>query len=148
TQIFKRERLNNAGLIPPDWLHFTAADLERESVSEALARTPYDRNTPTFFAWPGVAMYLSRSAIFETLRSISSCAASGSELVFDYLDPAAFAADAPARVRLLLQRVRQWGEPMLSGLDPSTLSGDLRGVGLHLIEDVGPDQVQARYLGQ
>ena len=68
-------------------------------------------------------MYLTRAAILETLRSIVDAAARGSELVFDYLEPGAFSPDAPPRIRLLLQRVREIGEPMLSGLEPQTLHG-------------------------
>src|SRR5215831_15614237 len=124
TQAFKRARLENARLLHPDHLHFAAADLERETVSEALARTPYDQTASTFFAWPGVAMYLSREAVFGTLRCVSGNAPLGSELVFDYLEPSAFAAEAPVRIQSMLQRVRQLGEPIVSGLDPTTLSAE------------------------
>jgi hypothetical protein len=90
TQAFKRARLANAGLVAPSNLYFAAADLERERLAKALDRTPYDPAAPTFFAWPGVTAYLTRQAIFETLRSIADLAAPGSRLVFDYLEPAAF----------------------------------------------------------
>jgi methyltransferase (TIGR00027 family) len=146
TQALKRERLASASLVPPAHLYFAAADLERESVSAALARTPYDSKTPAFFAWPGVTMYLTREAIFATLRSIGTAAAYGSELVFDYFEPGAFAADAPLRVRLMLQHVQQLGEPMVSGLDPATLEVELSSVGFRMVEDLGPRQVQVRFL--
>jgi len=146
TQAFKRARLEDARLRRPEHLHFAAADLEHETVSEALARTPYDQTASTFFAWPGVAMYLSRESVFGTLRCVSSIAPLGSELVFDYLEPSAFAAEAPVRIQSMLQVVRQLGEPIVSGLDPTTLSAELSRVGLHLIEDVGPEQIQARFL--
>jgi methyltransferase (TIGR00027 family) len=148
SQAFKRARLANAGLVAPEYLHFAAADLEHEAVSAALNRTPYDPTARTFFAWPGVAMYLTRDAVFRTLRSISQIAPGGSELVFDYIEPGAFGADAPKRVRLILERVREYGEPMRSGLDPTILSSELADVGLYLIEDVGPAEVQARFLDQ
>jgi len=146
TQAFKRARVEDASLLCPEHLHFAAADLEHENVSEALARTPYDPTASTFFAWPGVAMYLSRDAVFGTLGCVSRIAPSGSELVFDFLEPGAFAAEAPVRIQSLLRRVRQLGEPIVSGLDPTTLSAELSRVGLSLIENVGPDQIQARFL--
>jgi len=146
TQAFKQERLASRGLVPPAHLHFAAADLERESVSTALSRAQYDPKVPTFFAWPGVTMYLTREAIFETLRSIVSVAASGSELIFDYFDRDAFGPEASKRVRLMVQRVRQLGEPIISGLDPGALSCELSAVGLRLVEDLGPHDVQARFL--
>jgi methyltransferase (TIGR00027 family) len=148
SQAFKRSRLANAGLVTPANLHFAAADLEHETVSGALDRTSYDPKARTFFAWPGVTMYLTREAVFNTLRAISGIARHGSELVFDYFEPGAFGTDAPERVSLVLQRVREWGEPMRSGLDPTTLSSELSQVGLGLMEDLGPVEVQARFLDQ
>jgi methyltransferase (TIGR00027 family) len=148
SQAFKRRRLERAGLNPPPYLHFAAADLERESVAEALDRTPYKRQAPTFFAWPGVAMYLSHEAVFKTLRCIAGLAAYQSELVFDYFEPGAFRADAPLRLRLMLQLVQTYGEAMRSGLDPLTLQSELSDVGLELLEDLGPVEVQRRFLDQ
>ena len=52
------------------------------------------------------------------------------------------------RIQFLLQRVRQFGEPIVSGLDPATLDSELSDIGLRLIEDVGPEQVQTRFLDQ
>jgi methyltransferase (TIGR00027 family) len=146
TQAFKLARMANAGFVAPRNLHFAAADLEHERLAVALARTPYDPASPTFFGWPGVTPYLTREAIFETLRSIATLAAPGSRLVFDYLEPAAFATDAPPRVRFLIERATAAGEPMLAGLDPVTLASDLEHVGFHLMEDLGPREIQSRFL--
>lgn len=146
SQASKRERLAKAGLIPPANLYFAAADLERESVPDALGRTPYERTVRTFFAWPGVTVYLTQNAIFETLKSIASVGAPGSRLVFDYVEPAALGPDAPPRHRLLVQLARQAGEPFLSGLNPTTLKSDLAGLGFQLVEDLGRTEIQARFL--
>jgi methyltransferase (TIGR00027 family) len=148
SQAFKRARLANAGLVAPANLHFAAADFEQETVSAALDRTTYDPTARSLFAWPGVTMYLTREAVFDTLRSISKFAAHGSELVFDYFEPGALGTEVPERVRLLLQRVREVGEPLRSGLDPTTLRRELSALGLDLIEDLGPPEVQARFLDQ
>jgi methyltransferase (TIGR00027 family) len=148
SQASKRERLAKAGLIPPANLYFAAADLERESVPDALGRTPYERTVRTFFAWPGVTAYLTQNAIFETLKSIASVGAPGSRLVFDYIEPAALGADAPPRHRLLAQLAQQAGEPLLSGLNPTTLKSDLAGLGFQLVEDLGRTEIQARFLAR
>lgn len=146
TQASKRARLANAGLVAPEHLHFAAVDLEHETVSAALGGTKYDPTARSFFAWPGVCMYLTREAVFDTLRSLSEVAARGSELVFDYFEPGALGAEAPERVRLLLQRIREFGEPLRSGLDPTSLRRELVPLGLDLVEDLGPAEVQARFL--
>jgi len=146
TSAFKQERVAAAGLATPENLHYVTADLERESVADALARAPFDRAARTFFAWPGVTMYLSREAVLATLASIAKVSASGSRLVFDYWTPAAFAPDAPPRVRFVAERARALGEPVCANLDPATLASDLSNVGLVLASDLGPAEIQAQLL--
>jgi methyltransferase (TIGR00027 family) len=146
SQAFKRDRLRQAGLIPPADLHFAAADLERESVSNALCRTPYDRAQPAFFAWPGVTMYLTQAAIFKTLRSIAEVAAPGSRIAFDYIEPGAYGPDAPPRLSFLIQHARQVGEPMMPNLTPANLKSDLAAIGFQLVENLTPSDIQSRYL--
>jgi methyltransferase (TIGR00027 family) len=148
SQAFKRERLMRAGLVPPANLHFAAADLEVETVDAALSHTAYDPKGRTFFAWPGVTLYLTPQAISETLHSIWRIAAADSQLVFDYIETDAFRTDSPPRIQLLLQRVKQLGEAAKSGLDPVTLRSELSNIGLDVIEDLGPDQIQRRFLDE
>lgn len=146
TQAFKRGRIRDAGLDEPPNLHFAPADLEREGLAEVLARTPYDRARPAFFSWLGVTMYLTDEAIRATLRSLRSVSAAGSQLVFDYLDRAAFGPGdrSPTRARLF-EIVRRVGEPMIFGFDPSTLEGELAKEGFRLVEDLGPEAQEERY---
>jgi O-methyltransferase involved in polyketide biosynthesis len=132
---------------PPN-LHFSPVDLERESLAEALDRTPYERGAPDFFSLPGLIMYLTRPAIVNTLQSISTHSAGGSEVAFDYLEPEAFSLDAAARVRFAMQRACGLGEPMLSGLDPGQLAAELASLRLVLREDLGPAEIYARFLDQ
>ncbi len=83
TQVLKRGRLVQAALALPSNLHFCPTDFERESVASALSRSSYDPVIRTFFSWPGVTMYLTREAISNTLKSIRTMAAPGSEIVMD-----------------------------------------------------------------
>jgi O-methyltransferase involved in polyketide biosynthesis len=87
-------------------------------------------------------MYLTRDAIMATLRSVRSASSIGSEIVFDYFEPHAFAADAPVRVRSAVQVAARLGEPILSGFDSSNLPSDLQSVGFRLVEDLGPSEIQ------
>jgi len=146
TQSLKQDRLAQAGLAASVDLHFVATDLERESVATALARTPFERCAPAFIAWPGVTMYLSREAITSTLQSVRRIAASGSELVFDYLDADAFKPErVSARVRDLMEYVRSMGEPMLSGFESAALPSELLALGFHVLENLSPAVIQDLY---
>lgn len=53
-------------------------------------------NQPTVFAWLGVTMYLTQSAIEGAWQTMRSVAAQGSELVFDFLHPDALSETAPS----------------------------------------------------
>ncbi len=123
-------------------------DLERDRLAEVLDRTPYDRNAPAFISFAGVIMYLTKTAVSKTMQSVAGYVAGGSEVVFDYLEPAAFSPDAAARVRFAMQRARGLGEPMQSGFDPGELKAMLGSHGLVLREDLGPSEIRAIFLDQ
>jgi methyltransferase (TIGR00027 family) len=146
TQQFKLARLAGCGDLSPAGVHYIGADLAAESVDEALARSPFDPGAPSFFSWLGVTAYLTREANVRTLRSIASCGAPGSQLVFDYGDQRAY--DNPpndersVRIRARLARA---GEPWISGFYPEQLGADLRAVGLELVENLSPQELHQRY---
>ena len=148
TQAFKRGRIRDAGLEPPPNLHFAPADLEKESLAEVLPRSPYDPSRPAFFSWLGVTMYLTDEAIRATLRSLRRAAVPGSQLVFDYLDRAAFDSGNPSPTRArLFEIVRRVGEPMIFGFDPAALDAELAEEGFRLLEDLGPEAQKDLYYG-
>jgi methyltransferase (TIGR00027 family) len=145
SQAVKRERLAAAGLAAPPNLHFGTVDFEHESVAAALDRLPFRRERPALFAWLGVIVYLTRAAIEGTWRAMRSVAAPGSELVFDFIHPDALSETAPPAVRKMLERVRKMGEPMITGIDPSTLGAELEATGWTLVEHLDAAEIDRRY---
>ncbi|GAX91553.1 class I SAM-dependent methyltransferase [Effusibacillus lacus] len=146
TQAFKRRRLTELGWEPPAHLHFVPVDFTSENLETALTRSSYDRKAPSFFSWLGVIHYLPRDAVFTTLRTIANICPAGSRVIFDYWDTDAFVAEKAAkRVKLMQDMVRRAGEPMLTGLNPSTLAEELQFVGLRLQEQLSPLEIQERY---
>lgn len=81
-----------------------------------------------------MTVYLTRAANLATLRAVAGAAATGSKLVFTYVDERAFASTSE-RFHDLRRRVAAAGEPFQSGFDPATLAELLRGAGLELVED-------------
>jgi methyltransferase (TIGR00027 family) len=146
TQGLKRRRLRECAVSLPQALHFVAADLSQEQLGAALARSSFRRAQPTFFSWLGVTAYLTRDANLATLRAIAACAAHESTLVFTYLDQREFDPDRQSDdIQRTRARVASLGEPWLSGFDPAELADDLRDVGLALVEDLGGEELRARY---
>ena len=145
SQAFKRERLASAGLADPPSLHWAPVDFEHESVADALTRLPFRPDEPAVFAWLGVTMYLTRPAIDAAWRTMRSVAARGSELTFDFITAAGF-TNPPPMLQRMRERTRAVGEPMITGLDPATLAGELSATGWTLVDLLGPAEIARRIL--
>lgn len=146
TQAFKRSRIAELGWELPLQLHFVPVDFTGENLAAALAGSLYDPKTLSFFSWLGVTYYLPREAVFTTLRAFADIATAGSTVIFDYMDTDVFVPERAAkRMQMSLEKCREWGEPLITGLDPSTLAADLAPIGLRLLEDLSPSDVQGRY---
>lgn len=146
TQELKRRRLHECGVPLPATLHLVAADLSLESIPEALARSAFRATDPAFFALLGVTQYLTREANLATLSGIAACSASGSQLVFTYVDQrelgAEQASDGSGRLQVAFAAAR---EPWISGFDPSVLPEDLATIGFTLLEDLDGVAIKDRY---
>jgi methyltransferase (TIGR00027 family) len=146
TQELKRQRLHECRVPVPPALHFTPADLSRETLSHALGRSVFRFTEPTFFSWLGVTQYLTREANLDTLQAIRSCSVAGSQLVFTYLDQAELAGGPAAtrsgRLQVAFASAR---EPWVSGFDPSLLETELATAGFTLVEDLDGVAIKERY---
>jgi len=146
TQEFKTRRLAQCDIGRPPGLHLVAADLSETALDAALAGSSFRRDEPAFFSWLGVSAYLTRAANLATLGAVASCAPAGSELVFSYIDQALLDADdAEGPMRRARAQVASVGEPWVSGFEPDQLADHLRGAGLELVENLGPEELGARY---
>jgi methyltransferase (TIGR00027 family) len=143
-QRLKRRQLTACAVRVPNTLHLVAADLAVEDLAGALARSPHASGKPTFFAWLGVTMFLSREANLAVLRAVATCAPPGSELVFTYFDQRIF-EESSAAFADLRDSVRQLGEAFKSGFDHEQLPQELRSLGFELLEDVDEEALLRRY---
>lgn len=146
TQAWKRERLDAEQISAPESLCFAPVDFEKEALESKLLEAGFRTHEPAFFSWLGVTMYLPADAVMATMRSITSAAARGSEIVFDY----SLSMSPPGRgdssgSQALTALVAALGEPWRSAFDPAQLSAELREMGLTPAEDLGPDEINARF---
>jgi methyltransferase (TIGR00027 family) len=145
TQAWKLQRLAAAGIAIPPSVTFAPVDLERQSLADGLARANFRHDVVTFFSWLGVTPYLTREAMTATLSFIASMP-KGSGVVFDYAVPRSslsflgrFAFDR------LASRVAAAGEPFQLFFEPDALASQLMSMGFQSVEDLGTDQINARY---
>jgi methyltransferase (TIGR00027 family) len=131
-------------------LHFVAADLARSSIGEALAASPYDRNSASVFVIEGLLMYLTPEEMAALFAAIAQVQPRGSEVVFTVMEPSrdgrlAF-HNATWVERALLAL---WKEPFKSAVSRDALPGALARWELRLVQvaDLAaehPDLVLAR----
>lgn len=146
TQEFKRDRLATADLSVPDSVRFVPVDLEAETVPAALAETEYAADRPAFYSWLGVTPYLPREATFGTLESIAEGSATGSELVFDFVDVEGSNPETTTpRIRRFIRMVEEMGQSTGPGLELATIEDELNRLGFELVELLSPDDQRRRY---
>jgi len=146
TQEIKRQLLGRLNLQKPDYLHYIAVDFTKENLVSALLESKYDPEQLSFFSWMGVTQYLPLEAVWATLKAIISLSSSGSEIVFDYYDKSAFDPDkASNRIKYIMNTAKSIGETITTGFEPSKLGVELAPLGLRLLDNLGPQEIQQRY---
>jgi methyltransferase (TIGR00027 family) len=143
TQEVKKARLARLGARPANVV-YVSTDFESASLRDALLAAGLRAEAMSFFSWLGTTYYLSKEAVLRTLRSLASCAPSGSQLVFDYIDADGFRPIPSATgVRHCMKFAARLGEPWITGFDRAELATDLESCGLDLTETLSAaDQLQ------
>lgn len=146
SQKSKCKRFEELKLKIPVNLEFIPVDFEKESVADGLSESTYSNDRPALFSWLGTTPYLTRNAIFDTLRSVSSVAAPMSKIVFDYYTHKEFLDTNDLRSVEALERfVSRRGEPFLTSFDPSKFLSELVELGYEVIENLSPEDQLERY---
>ena len=145
TQAEKRRRLAAAGIAMPAHLTFAPCDFEHAELGDSLRAVGFNPNRRAFLLWLGVVPYLTEKAIFATLGFIAKLP--DGEVVFDYANPVETIADPAMREahNNLSERVAAAGEAFQSYFETPALHEKLRALGFPEIEDLGPNEIAARF---
>ncbi|EPW3855668.1 class I SAM-dependent methyltransferase [Acinetobacter baumannii] len=145
TQAAKQSKLKKLGELPST-VEFVSINFEKESISEALARSRYIRKAPAFFSWLGTTHYLKPETTLQTLKSIAEFAANGSEVVLDYSTDF---QELKGIERLGSMGVAQFThllkEPLLGQFKPSDLHQAVEKMGFEVVEDLSGEAITERY---
>ena len=146
TQRRKRDLVAARKLVLPSGHRFVPLDFNGVDVGQALLAQGLDPGKRTLILWEGVSYYLPQRAVERVLQLVPMCAP-GSEIMLDYAIRRFVDGDAGtyggAQVARWLKRI---GEPFLFGLDPSEVPQFLSQHGLRAVSDLGPADIEARYL--
>jgi methyltransferase (TIGR00027 family) len=147
TQSWKRARVKELGIKSPRTLRHIPIDFEHETLISGLTAGGVNRNAKAFFSCLGVTQYLTRDAVLNTLREITSATAPGTELVVQFIVPAAtLSREEGNLVTAAAARAATMGEPWLSFFDPDDLETNMTQIGFDQIVHFGSKEATERYL--
>ena len=144
-----KQRLVRAFVHPDRRTHvrFVPVDLVAGSLDVALREAGFAPLERTVVVWEGVTNYLTEPAVDGTLRYLARMTASGSRIIFTYVDRAAL--DGTGKFSGVAEWhavVREQGEPWTFGFDPAELPGYVRERGMGLALDLSAREAADRYL--
>jgi methyltransferase (TIGR00027 family) len=146
TQQVKRKRLGEILDSSPEGVEFLAADLEKQTIANALSDSSFLKDEKAFFSWLGTVPYLSEDAVFNVLRGLASFAARGSEIVFDYsIPPYTWPLEERQALGRILRIIGRRGEPIKSFFGPDAFPDEVSRLGYHIFENVSPTELNERY---
>lgn len=146
TQELKRECLRRADIALPPSLAFAPVDFSRETFVDGLARAGFDASAPAFYSWLGVTQYLAPDVTLDSLRRVADLHVRNA-IVFDYSRPrSSIEQGHRGAFDALAERVARAGEPFLGFFDPDDLARAMRTMGYRTLDDLGADELNARYL--
>jgi methyltransferase (TIGR00027 family) len=141
TQGWKRERLGILGVPHPEVLTMTEINFEEQGVADALQASSVDLARPIFVNWVGVLQYLTTDAIIETLKGLPPCLAA----IGYCLPESAFDAEWRGEVATFFRTLAAIGEPFITLTTPQEIAELLAAAGFSVLEDLGPQDVTARF---
>jgi methyltransferase (TIGR00027 family) len=145
TQSWKMGCLNAAAIPVPTSVKFVSVDFERQELAAELLAAGFRADKPAFVSWLGVVPYLTKGAAAHTFGFLGKFPAE-SGAVFDYSVPR---SSLPFLERMALdalsRRVTRAGEPFRLFFTPKELDEFLQELGFHRIEQLGSNEINARY---
>ena len=125
-------------------IHRVEIDFREQSLPERLAGSGFLPGAPTFVAWEGVSMYLTRDAVDGTLAALASVCGPGSVLAMDFWQR----VGGPAWRQLRMRAERGMdliGEPIGFAIPASAVAALFAEHGFSVIDLAEADEMTKRY---
>jgi methyltransferase (TIGR00027 family) len=145
TQAWKRSRLHELGIHPPETLAFVPVDFERQSWVEEIAKSGFDRRKPAVVSSLGVTQYLSIDAIRAMLRDVARLA-SGTTFLCSFVLPVPLIEPEEREMRADIEaRAASRGHPWRSVFSPDEICQLGHEAGFTKVSLMTGDDLAARY---
>lgn len=120
-------------------------DFEEQTLAEVLGPAGFAAGVQTMVIWEGVAMYLTRAAVKDTLSSVRSLVGEGSELAMDMWYVVDDPGVAGSAVRTAANALSLIGEPVTFPLHPEEAPHFVGRFGWRVNDIADHDDMQRRY---
>jgi methyltransferase (TIGR00027 family) len=133
------------GEIPAN-VAYVAVDFTVDKLADKLLACGYRTTRPTIFLWEGVTPYLNLAAVDTVLGFVTTSAAAGSAVVFDYILRAVVEGTCTLRgASNEFAKMSQTSEPLTFGIDEGQAPAFLASRGFQNVVDVGAQELTSRY---
>jgi len=130
----------------PNHVIFVPIDFEKQSLDTELKKAGYNLTSKTLFIWEGVTQYISKEANDSTLKHVAQ-AAPGSKIVFTYvLKSFIDGKNIHDGIKVMYKYMVKKYKLFIYGLDPNDIGDYLSKYSLSLIEDIGSEEMEERYM--
>jgi len=130
----------------PDHVIFVPVDFEKQSLDTELKKAGYNLTSKTLFISEGVTQYISKEANDSTFKYVAQ-AAPGSKIVFTYILKSFIEGkNIHDGIKVMYEYLVKKYKLFIFGLDPSNMENYLSKYSLSLIEDIGSEEMEERYM--
>jgi methyltransferase (TIGR00027 family) len=132
--------------LPETRVEHVAIDFLNEKIEQKLLAAGFETGVPTFFVWEGVSMYLTRSAVKQTLATLHELAGPASDLTMDFW----YLLDDPSVAGTLHRSgpnfMHLMGEPFTLSMHPEDVSAFAERLGYESVEVSQAAELERRYV--
>jgi len=130
----------------PAHVIYVPVDFEKQSLDTELKKAGYNLTSKTLFISEGVTQYISKEANDSTLKYVAQ-AAPGSKIVFTYIIKSFIEGkNIHDGIKVMYKWMVKKYKLFIFGLDPTDMGDYLSKYSLSLIEDIGAEEMEERYM--
>ncbi|KUG12445.1 methyltransferase [Elizabethkingia sp. HvH-WGS333] len=145
TLAWKQKRLSETRFHIPENLHFVPVNFEKSSWWELLLKAGFNIHNPAVIACTGVTLYLTRSAIKETLQHMVSLAAGSVVVISFYLPVELLEKEDQPMQEMANKGAQQAGTPFISFFSPEEVIAIAKESGLKNTNLVSTEDIKDLY---
>ena len=145
TLAWKQKRLSETGFHIPENLHFVPVNFEKSSWWEQLLKAGFNIHKPAVIACTGVTLYLTKSAIIETLQHMVSLATGSVIAISFYLPIELLEKEDQPMQEMANKGAQQSGTPFISFFSPEEVIAIAKESGLNNTDLVSTEDIKDLY---